>query len=72
MSETSALWAEQSSAFHNIRYAHGDFDRPHELTVDQDGNLYVAIRSSQKVGIEKYVPRAGVDRKRLIVAGINR
>jgi hypothetical protein len=50
----------------------GDFDRPHELTVDQDGNLYVAIWSSQKVGIEKYVPRAGVDRKRLIVAGINR
>ena len=50
----------------------GDFDRPHEMTVDQDGNLYVAIWSSQKVGIEKYVPRAGADPKRLITAGINR
>lgn len=50
----------------------GQFDRPHDLTVDQDGNLYVTIWSSQKVGIEKYVPRPGADRRRLITAGYNR
>lgn len=50
----------------------GHLDRPHDMTVDQDGNLYVTIWSSQKVGLEKFVPRPGADRKRLIAAGFNR
>jgi DNA-binding beta-propeller fold protein YncE len=44
----------------------GQFDDPHYISVDQEGNLYVAIFSNVKVGVEKYMPRAGADRTRLI------
>ena len=44
----------------------GQFDDPHYISVDQEGNLYVAIFSNTKVGVEKYMPRAGADRSRLI------
>jgi hypothetical protein len=50
----------------------GDFDDPHDLSVDADGNLYVTIFSSQKVGIEKYVPKPDADRRRLVGPGFNR
>jgi hypothetical protein len=50
----------------------GEFDDPHDLSVDADGNLYVTIFSSQKVGIEKFVPRPGADRRRLVGFGFNR
>jgi DNA-binding beta-propeller fold protein YncE len=44
----------------------GHFDRPHFMSVDSEGNLYVAFFSDLKVGIEKYVPRADADRARLV------
>ena len=44
----------------------GQFDDPHYISVDQEGNLYVAIFSNTKVGVEKYMPRSGADRSRLI------
>jgi DNA-binding beta-propeller fold protein YncE len=46
----------------------GQFDDPHYFSVDQEGNLYVAIFSSTKVGVEKYVPKPGADKSRLISA----
>lgn len=52
--------------------APGMFDDPHDFSVDADGNLYVTIFSSQKVGIEKYTLRPGADRSRAITAGFNR
>ena len=36
------------------------------ISVDQEGNLYVAIFSNNKVGIEKYVPKRNADRSRLV------
>jgi len=50
----------------------GHLDDPHDLSVDSDGNLYVSIFSTQKAGIEKFVPRPDADRKRLIGVGLNR
>jgi DNA-binding beta-propeller fold protein YncE len=50
----------------------GEFDDPHDLSVDADGNLYVSIYSTQKVGLEKFVPRAGADPSRLIGLAFNR
>lgn len=50
----------------------GGFDDPHNLSVDSDGNLYVSIYSTRKVGIEKYVPRPDADRTRLVGRGFNR
>ena len=44
----------------------GHFDRPHYISVDSEGNLYVALFSNLKVGVEKYVPRSGAERSRLI------
>ncbi len=46
----------------------GGFDDPHDMSVDAAGNLYVAIFSTQKVGVEKYVPRPDADRSRIIGA----
>ena len=34
----------------------GQFDDPHYISVDSEGNLYVANFSNYKVGVEKYVP----------------
>ncbi|HET7085872.1 MAG TPA: peptidyl-alpha-hydroxyglycine alpha-amidating lyase family protein [Rhizomicrobium sp.] len=42
----------------------GGFDDPHAIDVDADGNLYVAEVWNNRV--EKFVPRAGADRSRLI------
>jgi DNA-binding beta-propeller fold protein YncE len=50
----------------------GQFDDPHDLSVDAAGNLYVTIFSSQKVGIEKFVPKPDADRQRLVGLGFNR
>ena len=44
----------------------GAFDDPHFISVDSEGSLYVAIFSNNKIGIEKYVPRPGADKARLI------
>jgi hypothetical protein len=44
----------------------GQFDDPHFFSVDEDGSVYVAIFSNNKVGVEKYTPRQGADRSRLI------
>jgi peptidylamidoglycolate lyase len=44
----------------------GQFDDPHYISVDSEGNLYVAIFSNEKVGVEKYVPRPNADRSRMI------
>jgi sugar lactone lactonase YvrE len=44
----------------------GAMDNPHFISVDSEGNLYLAISSSIKAGIEKYVPRPNADRSRLI------
>ncbi len=44
----------------------GMFDNPHFMSVDSEGNLYVAIFTNQQVGIEKYVPRPNADKSRLI------
>jgi peptidylamidoglycolate lyase len=50
----------------------GEFDDPHDMSVDADGNLYVAIFSTQKVGLEKFVPRPDADPSRLVGPGFNR
>jgi sugar lactone lactonase YvrE len=39
----------------------GQFDDPHYISVDSEGNLYVANFSNLKVGVDKYVPRQGAD-----------
>jgi sugar lactone lactonase YvrE len=52
--------------------APGYLDDPHDMSVDSAGNLYVAIFSTQKVGLEKFVPRPGADRHRLVGVGLNR
>ncbi len=44
----------------------GSFDDPHFISVDSQGALYVAISSNIKTGVEKYVPRADGDKRRLI------
>ena len=46
----------------------GQFDDPHYFSVDEDGNVYVAIFSNTKVGVEKYTPKPGADKARLIAA----
>lgn len=50
----------------------GEFDDPHDMTVDAAGNLYVAIFSGQKVGVEKFTPKPGADRSRMVGVGFNR
>jgi sugar lactone lactonase YvrE len=50
----------------------GQFDNPHDMSVDAAGNLYVAIFSNQKVGIEKFAPAPGADRRRMVGVGFNR
>jgi peptidylamidoglycolate lyase len=50
----------------------GQLDDPHDMSVDSAGNLYVAIFSTQKVGVEKFVPKANADRSRLVGVGFNR
>ena len=50
----------------------GQLDDPHDLSVDSEGNLYISIFSTQKAGVEKFVPRPGADRSRLVTAGFNR
>ena len=44
----------------------GQFDDPHYISTDSEGSLYVAIFSNLKVRVEKYVPRPGADKSRLI------
>jgi DNA-binding beta-propeller fold protein YncE len=44
----------------------GGLDDPHDMSVDTDGNLYVAIFSTQKVGVEKFTPRPDANRSRVI------
>jgi peptidylamidoglycolate lyase len=50
----------------------GKFDDPHRLSVDSSGNLYVAVYSDRKVGLEKFLPRPDADRSRLIGLSFNR
>lgn len=50
----------------------GGLDDPHDLSVAPDGTLYVSIFSTQKVGLEKFVPRPGAERRRLIGPGFSR
>src|SRR5581483_7200013 len=50
----------------------GGFDDPHDLSVDTSGNLYVSIFSTNKVGLEKYVPKPNGDRSRMIGLGFDR
>ena len=42
----------------------GAFNNPHHFDVDPDGNLYVADYTNYRV--QKFVPRAGADPRRLI------
>ena len=44
----------------------GQFDDPHYISTDTEGNLYVAIFSNLKVGVEKYVPDPKADKTRLV------
>ena len=44
----------------------GQFDDPHYISTDSEGNLYVAIFSNAKVGVEKYVPDPKADKTRLV------
>jgi hypothetical protein len=50
----------------------GEFDDPHNLSVDSAGNLYVSIYSSRKVGLEKFAPQADAPRNRLVGSAFNR
>jgi peptidylamidoglycolate lyase len=53
----------------------GQFSDPHAMSVDQDGNLYVANYSSyatQTIGLEKFTPRPDAERSRLVAPGLNR
>ena len=50
----------------------GNFDDPHNLAVDGEGNLYVSIYSSRKVGLEKFRPDADAPRNRLVGPAFNR
>jgi peptidylamidoglycolate lyase len=50
----------------------GDLDDPHDMSVDPEGNLYVALFSLQRSGLEKFTPLAGADRSRLVTSGLNR
>jgi peptidylamidoglycolate lyase len=50
----------------------GQFDDPHNFAVDPSGNLYVSIYSTRKVGLEKFEPKAGADKSRLIGLSVNR
>lgn len=50
----------------------GEFDDPHDLSVDAAGNLYVSIYSTQKAGLEKFAPRPDADPKRLVGPAFNR
>lgn len=50
----------------------GEFDDPHNLSVDSAGNLYVSIYSSRKVGLEKFAPQADAPRSRLVGPAFNR
>ena len=50
----------------------GQLDDPHDMSVDSAGNLYLAIFSTQKVGLEKFVPKPKADRARLVGVGFNR
>lgn len=52
--------------------APGDLDDPHDMSVDSNGTLYVSIFSTQKVGLEKFVPRPDADKHRLVGASLNR
>jgi DNA-binding beta-propeller fold protein YncE len=42
----------------------GGFNGPHDFSVDPDGNLYIDMGFGHR--IEKYVPRSGADKSRLI------
>jgi hypothetical protein len=44
----------------------GQFDDPHYISTDTEGNLYVAIFSNTKVGVEKYTPDPKADKSRLV------
>lgn len=46
--------------------APGMIDRPHFISVDSQGNLYVAQWNLTKSGIDKYVPRLDADPSRLV------
>jgi sugar lactone lactonase YvrE len=42
----------------------GQFNGPHSITVDQDGNLYLAEVFNGRV--QKFRPKAGADRAKLV------
>ena len=44
--------------------APGGMNRPHQLDVDQDGNLYVVNWTSGHV--DKFVPKPNADRSKLV------
>ena len=46
--------------------APGMIDRPHFLSVDSEGNLYLAQWNLTKSGVDKYVPRPDADPARLV------
>jgi len=48
------------------------FDDPHALSLDADGNLYVANYTTLDLGLLKLVPKANADRSRLVTPGLNR
>lgn len=50
----------------------GQFDDPHDFSVDAAGNLYVTSWSLNRVGLNKYTPVPGADRSRVIGLGLNR
>lgn len=50
----------------------GQFDDPHDLSVDAAGNLYVTNWSLAKVGLNKYTPSADAPRNRLVGISLNR
>ena len=42
----------------------GGFNGPHDFTVDSEGSLYIDMGFGHR--IEKFVPRPGADRSRLV------
>jgi DNA-binding beta-propeller fold protein YncE len=44
----------------------GQYDDPHYISTDTEGNLYVANFSNIKVGVDKYTPDPKADKSRLV------
>ena len=61
-----ASYVNSADSFGMVRGGHIDVTVLGALQVDQEGNLYVAIFSNTKVGVEKYVPDPKADKTRLV------